>query len=148
MVLSIWRKKTYFLLGAVVAVIVWYYQCNHCLSPLYLWVRIPLKWGVLDTTIYEEVCRWLAAGWWFSPGTSISLTTVRVIVFNATFNNISVISWWLRKSKYPEKTTNLPQVTDKLLHILLYRVHLTWAGFELTNSDRINLHLSVMRNVN
>ena len=62
-----------------------------------------------------------------------SKVKVRVMVFNATFNNISVISWGLRKSRYPEKTTNLPQVTDTLHHILLYRVHLTWAGFELTN---------------
>jgi hypothetical protein len=41
-------------------------------------------------------------------------------MFNATFNNISVISdrggqfYWWRKLKYPEKTTDLPQVTDKL----------------------------------
>ena len=40
------------------------------------------------------------------------------MVFNATFNNISVILWQsvllLVKPEHLDKTTDLPQVTDKL----------------------------------
>jgi hypothetical protein len=47
----------------------------------------------------------------------------RIMVFNATFNNISVISWWslflVGKPEYPEKTTDLSQVTDKLYYIYI-----------------------------
>jgi hypothetical protein len=34
------------------------------------------------------------------------------MVFNATFNNVSVISWW--------SVVLVEEVTDKLYHIMLY----------------------------
>jgi hypothetical protein len=45
---------------------------KQCLSPLILWVWIPLRRGVLDTTLYDEDCQWLATGRWFSLGTPVS----------------------------------------------------------------------------
>ena len=47
---------------------------NQCLSPLTLWVRIRLRWGVLDTTLCDKVCQWLAAGQWFSLDIPVSST--------------------------------------------------------------------------
>ena len=51
------------------------------------------------------------------------------MMFNATFNNISVISWQ-SVLLVEEKTNNLPQLTDKLYHIMSYTSPRT--GFELT----------------
>ena len=65
------------------------------------------------------------------------------MVFNATFNNIPVISWrsvlLVKETGVPGETIDLSQVTDKLYHIKLYRVHLAWVGFDpttLVSGDR------------
>jgi hypothetical protein len=74
------------------------------------------------------------------------------MVFNTTFNNISVISWlsvyWWRKPEYPEKTTDMSQVTEscfftEICRLLYHSVNvykttvMSWQGIlEWTLKDK------------
>ena len=72
------------------------YLCIQFLLPLTLWVRIPLRRGVLDSTLCENVCQWLAAGRWFSPGTPVSSTNktdhndITWILLKVVLNNLTI----------------------------------------------------------
>ena len=54
--------------------------------------------------------------------------SIRNVSFNATFSNITCILWrsvlLVEFLEYTEKTTILPQVTDKPYNIKLHKVHL------------------------
>ena len=71
-----------------------------------------------------------------------------VLVFNTTFNNISVITWQsvllVEETRVPRETHDLQQVTDKLTnHIMLYWVHLTMSRIQTHNfgGGRHYLHI-------
>ena len=90
------------------------YLCNQCLSLLKLVVWIPLRRGVLDTTLCDKVCQWLVADRWFSPGTWVSSTNkadchdITEILLKVALNTITLtlavgfMMWWyLVTSSHP-----------------------------------------------
>ena len=58
--------------------------------------RVPLMPGVLDTTLCDKVCEWLATGCWFSPGTPVCATNktdrhnIAEILLKVSLNTINL----------------------------------------------------------
>ena len=71
-------------------------NCMHFISPLTLWGRIQHRRGVLDTTLCDNVCKWLATGRWLSPGTQVSSTNmtdshdISEMLLKVAFNTIPI----------------------------------------------------------
>ena len=72
------------------------YRCNRCLSSLVLWIWIPHRKGVFDTTICDKVYQWLAIVRWYLPGTPVSSTNktdrhdITELLFKVALNTITV----------------------------------------------------------
>jgi hypothetical protein len=59
------------------------------------------------------------------------------MVFSATFNNMSAISWlsvlMVEETGVPGKNYDLPQIPDKLYQIILHRMHIVMSGIRAHN---------------
>jgi hypothetical protein len=59
----------------------------------------PLRWGVLDTTLCDIVCQWLATGQWFSPGSPVSST-------NKTDHHDTLYNWNIVENGFKHNNPN------------------------------------------
>ena len=120
------NKVKLFVLKAFQSFSVFYIYCT------FLFFNTPFNFKIASSygTIFLDI---FAMTIWYLLNLLV-LSTIEWLLFNTTFNNISVISWrsvLLMEDTGGPGVNNWPAVSHRQT-LLLNVVHLAWAGFELT----------------
>ena len=82
---SVWYPIFYRAFHDCMVVRFYNYLCNQCVSPLALWVWIPL-----DTTLCDKVCQWFAAGRCFFLDDPVCSANIKAILLKVALDIITV----------------------------------------------------------
>jgi hypothetical protein len=101
------------------------YKRHYCLSTTYLYRGFILTMSIrLFIQILQDISNFQLRERRGHDRMEVGFITIYAII---AYNHYCCFYWW-RKPEYPEKTTDLSQVTDTLYHIMFYRVHLVMSG--------------------
>ena len=100
----------------------------HCLETIF---RHGIGYN-LATALYSLTQLNALIEWFLLTFSDSDRKPITVFGFQQYFSYIAVVSFIGGGNRSTQKTTDLSQVIDKLYHIMLYQVHLAWAGLELT----------------
>ena len=131
------------------------YLCNQYLSPLRLFESYSWR-GVVDTTLSDKVCRWVAASQWFSLGTQVFFTNktylldITEILLKVALSTITLIHITEVLLKIPLSTHNIKlsivKFCDLISNSARWEEHVNIIDkFELDSSHELELESDWIR---